>query len=1103
MSKLIIKKGTTSKLVQIFVQDTSKVNGSGLTGLVYNSAGLVFYYYRSGAAGSVQVPLSNATVGAWTSGGFKEIDATGLPGIYEIGLPNAALISGASTVIFDIFGATNMAPVPLEIQLTNLDYDDNNFGLTNLDVAVSTRSTFAGGAVSSVTGNIGGDITGKVLGGGASSFTAVGVQADLEQWRGTTPDVLSSGKVTADVRLWVTGTPATLTTNGFMKSAVLRWLTDDAAGTPSALNNGLIQVDVERWLNSVVTAATSGIPDVNTKNINNFTATTDVNNLLKVDVEDWKAQVILTPNVTGVPKVDVIDWLGSAPNSLIAGRVDTLTQLHSGATQAGSGSTTIILDGSASSTDSFYDDCIVWNITTGQARLISGYMGSTNMATVTPAWQTTPGTGDTFVIIPSGYVDLGLWLGTTPDTLSSGKVPTDLKLWLGSAPSVLHSGLVQVDVQQWLNGIIPAPNVTGIPKVDLVDWNGITLTTTAPPQGSDYTSMRAGFLDNLNIGGPVASSSEVTSIQNSTSVVRVVPEFIERPPSGTTTFRIEVFVYNILGNNIDADTNPTVDLVNQTGTSRNFRLDSTTMAHISLGRYRTIYTSTSTDALEQLIWTFTVDRSSIVDLFGNTSLVTDTITVNFTSSDRSDLQAIFNKLPSKPYLTGTSNVTGAAEADFFTGNFSGSVGSVAGNVSGSISGNITGKVLGGGASSFTGVGVQADLEQWRGTMPDTLSSGKVTADVRLWQMGAPAGLTDNGFLKVKVVRWLTDDTAGTPASLTENGFLKVKVVRWLTDDAAGTPNALNNGLIQTDVERWLNGIIPTPNVTGIPKVDLVDWKGITPNSLINGRVDSDTIVPDNAGIAAIKVQTDKFLFDGSNRVKSTPQTDETGVTTLLTRIPGTIQPQTGDAFARLGVPVGGSISLDIAEVEADVDVIMTNTASLSTDLATDTTNIRNDIATLSSSVVSNVASVLARIGSFTGTGINTVLGFFQALIRKDAAVPSDLGSATYAPINDSLEAIGLHAIHIPEGIQRNTAYPNFKFVIRSTADHISGAVGASVTAQRSIDNLPFFPCSNPVVEIGNGAYSIDLSAGDLNGVSVMLFFSSNSGDPVWVTLKTS
>jgi len=49
-------------------------------------------------------------------------------------------------------------------------------------------------------------------------------------------------------------------------------------------------------------------------------------------------------------------------------------------------------------------------------------------------------------------------------------------------------------------------------------------------------------------------------------------------------------------------------------------------------------------------------------------------------------------------------------------------------------------------------------------------------------------------------------------------------------------------------------------------------------------------------------------------------------------------------------------------------------------------------------------TVLARLGAWTGTGINTLLGAFRALLSKTATAPSDIGG-TFDPANDSTEAI--------------------------------------------------------------------------------------------------
>lgn len=121
--KLKIKEGTTSKLIKVFIQDSRVTNGSGLTGLVYNSSGLSAYYIAEGDSSSTEISLTSATLGTYTSGGFVEVDSTNLPGVYEIGLPNAVLDnSSEGSVLVMLKGADNMIPILLEIELDGFDY---------------------------------------------------------------------------------------------------------------------------------------------------------------------------------------------------------------------------------------------------------------------------------------------------------------------------------------------------------------------------------------------------------------------------------------------------------------------------------------------------------------------------------------------------------------------------------------------------------------------------------------------------------------------------------------------------------------------------------------------------------------------------------------------------------------------------------------------------------------------------------------------------------------------------------------------------------------------------------------------------------------------
>lgn len=133
--KLSIPSGTTSKRIGIFLQDSSSTTGAGLTGLNQTSASLTCYSWidTDGNAGGTVQTLASATLGSFTSNGFKEKDATNMPGFYEYGVPNALLAAGVKWAIVMFKGATNLAPMPLEIEVTATSNQDAvRAGLTAL-----------------------------------------------------------------------------------------------------------------------------------------------------------------------------------------------------------------------------------------------------------------------------------------------------------------------------------------------------------------------------------------------------------------------------------------------------------------------------------------------------------------------------------------------------------------------------------------------------------------------------------------------------------------------------------------------------------------------------------------------------------------------------------------------------------------------------------------------------------------------------------------------------------------------------------------------------------------------------------------------------------
>ncbi len=167
--KLSVHAGATGESVNIQIQDSSSTVGAGLSGLVYNTASLACYYTWAGTnctANAVTLATLAAVTSAHSDGGFKEIDATHMKGLYRFDPPDAALVSGKGRVVtFYLYGAANMAPGVFDIDLTGWDNQDANFGgmaylnETNTDVDELITTIGAAGAGLTAVGDTAGTTT--------------------------------------------------------------------------------------------------------------------------------------------------------------------------------------------------------------------------------------------------------------------------------------------------------------------------------------------------------------------------------------------------------------------------------------------------------------------------------------------------------------------------------------------------------------------------------------------------------------------------------------------------------------------------------------------------------------------------------------------------------------------------------------------------------------------------------------------------------------------------------------------------------------------------------------------------------------------------------
>lgn len=241
MAKRQIFGGATSEVWTVYIQDSTA--GAGKTGLVYNTASLTCYYKRNKAAAAVSVTLANiTTLGTFVSGGFKEVDATNMPGVYEFHPPDAAIAASAESVSFLFNGAAGMSSLPLEVEIMAVNFQNSvRMGMTALPNAAAEA---AGGLFTRGTGagQINQDANGRIDANMMAIFSSV-----LSQ----TNNLAAAFKKFFDV-----ASPATSMDTIFSAAAMVEsYAADGATATPAQMLYMLWSMLVE--MNIVTTTVTA------------------------------------------------------------------------------------------------------------------------------------------------------------------------------------------------------------------------------------------------------------------------------------------------------------------------------------------------------------------------------------------------------------------------------------------------------------------------------------------------------------------------------------------------------------------------------------------------------------------------------------------------------------------------------------------------------------------------------------------------------------------------------------------------------------------------------------------------------------------------------
>lgn len=151
MAKLNVGVGSTGRSEYIYIIDSLSSTGLGKTNIVYNTSGLNGHYVRNAGSATTINFVSQTATGTWTSGGWAEVDALRMPGLYRVDLPNEIFQSGSDKAIVFIRGVANTIPVNLEYQITALDPNIFTEAAIASSVWQINNRTITGGIADTVT----------------------------------------------------------------------------------------------------------------------------------------------------------------------------------------------------------------------------------------------------------------------------------------------------------------------------------------------------------------------------------------------------------------------------------------------------------------------------------------------------------------------------------------------------------------------------------------------------------------------------------------------------------------------------------------------------------------------------------------------------------------------------------------------------------------------------------------------------------------------------------------------------------------------------------------------------------------------------------------
>jgi len=157
---------------------------------------------------------------------------------------------------------------------------------------------------------------------------------------------------------------------------------------------------------------------------------------------------------------------------------------------------------------------------------------------------------------------------------------------------------------------------------------------------SRVTAARAGYWDNLNVAGLIATTADVAGITQAQRVRIVCPVQMVRPASGNSVFRVWIYAYDEQHKGENLDSNPTVTATADDQTDLSANLGSVTKESTPDGVYRVDYTVAHDHDTTGVLFTVVATENSAAVTYSHASVVVDTIAVDFAQADRDKLEQL-------------------------------------------------------------------------------------------------------------------------------------------------------------------------------------------------------------------------------------------------------------------------------------------------------------------------------------------------------------------------------------------------------------------------------------------------------------------------------